>query len=413
MVATRKITKRTVDGLMAGEVVWDSDVRGFGVRCQRRDKIYVLKCRYRGRQRWLTIGAHGSPWTPEKARREAVRLLGLIAGDKDPAQTRDEAKNDLTVTALCDLYVAEGCSIKKPSTIANDRGRIERHIKPLLGKKHCRHVTKGDVEQMRNNVAVGKTAADVKTGRYGRAIVTGGKGTANKTVSLLGAIFSFAVDRGICPDNPAHGTKFYPSKKHERFLSPVELTRLGQALTEAESNGTNPFAIAAIRLLLLTGARRGEILSLRWENIDFDRAYLRLPDSKTGQKLIPLGAPALSVLEALPRMNDNPHVLPSSREGKPIVNIAKVWRAVRKSADLEDVRLHDLRHSFASVGAAGGESLLVIGKILGHSDTATTARYAHLADDPLKTAADRISKIIAAAMDDKGSAVVKLSNRKA
>ncbi len=411
--AAKKITKRTVDSLKAGDVVWDGDVRGFGVRCQRRDKTYVLKCRYQGRQRWLTIGKHGSPWTPEKARREAVRLLGLIAGDKDPAQARDEAKNDLTVTELCDLYVAEGCSLKKPSTIANDRGRIERHIKPLLGKKHCRHVTKGDVEQMRNNVAAGTTAADIKTGRYGRAIITGGKGTANKAVSLLGAIFSFAVDRGIRPDNPAHGVKFYPSKKHERFLSPAELTRLGHALTEAESNGTNPFAIAAIRLLLLTGSRRGEILSLRWENVDFDRAYLRLPDSKTGQKLIPLGAPALSVLEALPRVSGNPHVLPGSRVGQPLVNIAKVWRAVRKAAGLDDVRLHDLRHSFASVGAAGGDSLLVIGKVLGHSDPATTARYAHLADDPLQTAADRISKTIAAAMrgDKEGAEVVPMPKR--
>lgn len=411
--AAKKITKRTVDSLKAGDVVWDGDVRGFGVRCQRRDKTYVLKCRYQGRQRWLTIGKHGSPWTPEKARKEAVRLLGLIASDKDPAQARDEAKNDLTVTELCDLYVAEGCSLKKPSTIANDRGRIERHIKPLLGKKHCRHVTKGDVEQMRNNIAAGKTAADIKTGGYGRAIVTGGKGTANKAVSLLGAIFSFAVDRRIRPDNPAHGVRMYPNKRHERFLSPAELTRLGQALTEAESNGTNPFAIAAIRLLLLTGARRGEILSLRWENVDFDRAYLRLLDSKTGQKLIPLGAPALSVLEALPQVSVNPHVLPGGREGQPLVNIAKVWRAVRQAAGLDDVRLHDLRHSFASVGAAGGDSLLVIGKVLGHTDTASTARYAHLADDPLRTAADRISKTIAAAMAGENSTVVTLPKRKA
>ncbi len=409
----RKITKRTVDSLNAGDMVWDSVVRGFGVRCQRRDKSYVLKYRYQGRQRWLTIGKHGSPWVPEKARKEAARLLGLVADNKDPADARDDAKNDLTVTELCNLYVVEGCTLKKPSTIANDHGRIERHIKPLLGKKHCRHLTKGDVEQMRNNVASGKTAADVKTGRYGRAIITGGKGTANKAVSLLGAIFSFAVDRGICFDNPAHGVKMYPSRRHERFLSPAELARLGHALTEAESNGTNSFAIAAIRLLLLTGARRGEILSLRWEYVDFDRAYLRLPDSKTGQKLLPLGAPALSVLEALPRVSGNPHVLPGNREGQPLVNIAKVWRAARKAADLDDVRLHDLRHSFASVGAAGGDSLLVIGKVLGHSDSATTARYAHLADDPLQAAVNRISNTIAAAMRGDNAEVVNMPKRKA
>jgi integrase len=407
--SVKKITKRTVDALQAGDIVWDGDVRGFGVRCQRRDKTYVLKYRFQGRQRWVSIGKHGSPWTPDKARNEAVRLLGLLADNKDPAQVRDETKNDLTVKELCDLYVAEGCSLKKPSTIANDRGRIERHIKPLLGRKHCRHVSKSDVEQMRNDVAAGKTSADIKTKLYGRAIVTGGKGTANKAVSLLGAIFSFAVDRSIRPDNPAHGVKFYPSKRQERFLSPAELGRLGLAMDEAEQDGLNPFAVAAIRLLLLTGARKGEILSLRWGDVDFDRAYLRLPDSKTGQKLIPIGPPALSVLEALPQVSGNSHVLPGSRVGQPLVNISKVWRAIRKAADLEDVRLHDLRHSFASVGAAGGDSLLVIGKVLGHSDTATTARYAHLADDPLQQAASRISEVIADAL--KGDAPeVKTSN---
>ena len=144
-----KITKRVVDGLQPGGLAWDTELRGFGVRCQRRGKVYVLKYRCHGRQRWYSIGQHGAPWTPEAARREAQRLLGIVAAGDDPAEVRDAAKADLTVSELCDLYVAEGCTLKKPSTIANDRGRIERHIKPLLGKRFCRHISPRTLERYR------------------------------------------------------------------------------------------------------------------------------------------------------------------------------------------------------------------------------------------------------------------------
>jgi len=411
--AARKITKRAVDSLKPGDVVWDSEVRGFGVRCQRRDKVYVLKYRFQGRQRWLTIGRHGSPWTPDKARSEARRLLGMVAGGIDPGVTRDETKADLTVSELCDLYLSEGCALKKASTIATDTGRIERHIKPLLGKKYIRQVTRGDVEKMRDNVANGKTAADIKTGLFGRAIVTGGKGTANKAVSLLGAIFSFAKDRELRADNPAHGVKLFPSKSHERFLSPAELGQLGEVLTKAEREGVNPSAVNAIRLLIMTGCRKSEILTLRWHDVDFERSCLRLPESKTGAKIVPIGAAVLKLLEGLPRLDDNDYVLPGSKEGGHFVGLPKIWRRVREKAGLSDVRLHDLRHSFASVGAAGGDSLFMIGKLLGHRQSGTTARYAHLADDPLKDAADRISGTIAAAMSSgaDGAEIVKLPKR--
>ncbi len=199
---SRPITKTVVDRLRPGQIAWDAEVKGFGVRCQRRYKIFILKYRIFGRPRWISIGTHGSPWTVELARKEAKRLLGQVAAGTDPAEVRDEAKNDLTISELCDLYLKEGCTTKKPSTLATDRGRIERHIKPSLGRRHLRQVRRGDVERLLRDVADGKTATDEKTGVRGRAIVTGGKGVATKTVALLSAIFNFAVDRGLRPDNP-------------------------------------------------------------------------------------------------------------------------------------------------------------------------------------------------------------------
>jgi hypothetical protein len=160
--------------------------------------------------------------------------LGIAASGTDPAEARDEIKNDLTISELCDLYLSEGCATKKPSTLATDRGRIERHIKPLLGKRHCRNITRTDVERMMRDIAKGKTARNIKTGFRGRAIVKGGKGTATKAVTLLGAIFTFAVNRELRPDNPVRGVKKYASNKHERFLSPAELGQLGMALSEGE-----------------------------------------------------------------------------------------------------------------------------------------------------------------------------------
>lgn len=396
---TRKFTKKQVEALQPGNTIWDAEVRGFGVRCQKRDPVYVLKYSFRNRQRWISIGKHGSPWTVEKARNEAVRLLGIAASGIDPAEARDDLKNDLTISELCDLYLAEGCATKKASTVATDTGRIERHIKPLLGKKHCGSITRTDVERMMRDIANGKTATDEKTGFRGRAIVRGGKGTATKAVTLLGAMFTFAVNRGIRSDNPVHGIKKYAANKHERFLSVAELGRLGTALNDGEKKGVNPIGINGIRLLIMTGCRKGEILNLQWKHVDFERSCLRLPDSKTGAKVVPVGAAVIKLLEVLPRLKDNPYVLPGEKPGAHLVGLPRVWEKIRASAELDDVRLHDLRHSFASVGAASGDSLLMIGKLLGHRDSSTTARYAHLADDPLKATADRISDKIAAAMN--------------
>ena len=423
-----KITKRAVDSLAASgsaeAVLWDAEVKGFGIRARESGgKSYILHYRLgsgRGAPlRKLTIGKHGSPWTPETARAEAKRLLAEVAAGRDPAIAREADRKALTFGELIDLYLAEGVGHKKPSTLKADRGRIEHHLRPLLGKLRADRIARADAERMRNAVAAGKTAQTIEDGekRPSGSIAKGGKGVAAQCVTLVSAIFAFAIERGLCTDNPARGVKKAPVRKVERFLSEAEIARLAAALdAEAERTG-NPYPSAAIKLLLLTGCRRGEIVNLHWEHVDFERECLRLPDSKTGAKIVYLNAPARALLQDLPRMAGNPRVIPGMRVESASAAIDNVWPSVRKAAGLPDVRLHDLRHSFASVGAAGGLSLPIIGALLGHKHATTTARYAHLSADPLRAANDAVGARIAAAMSRKADAtasadVVALPSRR-
>jgi integrase len=405
-----KITKRAVDALVpkngAEVVLWDQEVRGFGIRARVGGaKTYILHYRAgtgRGAPlRKLTIGKHGSPWTPDMARTEAKRLLGVIASGGDPAEHRVAERKSLSVSELCDLYLAEGATHKKPSTLKTDLGRIVHHIKPLLGRVRVDKVTRADIERILIDVKAGKTAAPTPNERERRPgrIATGGGGVAAQCVALMGALFGFAVARGLRSDNPVRGVKKPAVRKMERFLSEDEIARLAVALDAESNHSGSPYPAAAIKLLLLTGGRRGEILGLQWKDVDFERQCLRLPDSKTGAKIIYLSAPALEVLAGLPRMTTNPYVVPGKSEGKPLVGIDKFWFRVRTAAGLRGVRLHDLRHSFASMAVAGGLSLPIIGALLGHKHPTTTGRYAHLSADPLRAANDVVGMRIAAAMN--------------
>lgn len=248
---------------------------------------------------------------------------------------------------------------------------------------------------------------------------------ANRVIAMLGAFFSFAEREGVKlkSGSPTRGIELYPEQPRERFLTAAEFAKLGEALLKAETVGlppvekhksrrgkpenvkhrpktadtpipANPLALAAIRLLALTGCREGEILSLRWDAVDLERGYLRLADSKTGKSIRPLGAAAAAILESLPRLEKNPYVLPGAKEGQHLKEIGRTWFAVRHEAKLDDVRLHDLRHSFASVPATSGESMLVLRSLLGHKRVSTTERYAHLGDDPVKRAAESASREI-------------------
>jgi integrase len=402
-----KITKTKIDAMTPSQKdqwLWDTDVKGFGLRFRKTtkagmpgSKTYFVKHGSGNHQKWISIGVHGSPWTVDMARKEALRLLGQFVTGDDPARIRDERKRDLTISRLCELYLDEGCAHKKPTTVEIDAGRIRRHIIPLLGRKKIRDLDRRDLDRFLKDVADGKTATDERTKPRGRAIVTGGRGTANKAVALLSAVMSFAVDRRLVDINPVLGVKKYKEGRKERYLSAAEMKRLGDALEAAEGREL-PGALTAIRLLALTGARRGEILGAQWSQVDLQRSILILPDSKTGHKVLLLGAPAMEVLENAVRIEGNPYICPGRTSGKPIVNIQKVWNRIRTEAGILDVRLHDLRHSFASVSAAEGDSLLVIGRLLGHTNPSTTERYAHLADDPLKLAADKTSGRIAEMM---------------
>ncbi len=404
-MATVKLNKRTIDALPAADhptFYFDGDLKGFGLKVMPSGvKTFIVEYRpgAGGRstpKRRLTLGRLGA-LTPDEARELAKGTLGRVHAGNDPASDRAKARAEMTFDKVCDLYLKEGCETKKASTIATDRGRIERHIKPLLGKKRIGEITRTDVEKFMRDVANGKTAADEKTKLHGRAIVEGGKGTATRTVGLLGGIMTFAVSRQLRADNPVRGVKRYADKKGETFLSASELGKVGAALTALETEGANPSAVAIIRLLAFTGARKSEIASLRWSEVDLERGYLRLGDSKTGAKVIPIGAPACEVLASVAAIEGSDFVFPAASGDSHFQGVEKVWRKVRTDAGFPSLRLHDLRHSFASVGLARGDALPVIGAILGHADVKTTSRYAHLADDPVKVAADGIARSVQAA----------------
>jgi integrase len=410
---TLKLTKRNVDTLKpAAErfTAWDADLKGFGLRITPSgERVYVLKYRIAGEQRWLTIGRHGSPWTPEQARDEAKRLMGEVARKSDPASQRRAEREALTFAALCDLYLAEGVSHKKRSTIAADRGRIEHHLKPLLGRKRVTAIAREDVERLLVDVKAGKTREGEPERRRPGSLARGGAGVAAQCVTLAATILQFAVARKLRGDNPARGIKKPPVRRLQRFLSDAELGALAAALKAYVDGGGNLYPAAAIRLLALTGARRSEILNLRWRDVDLERGLLVLDDSKTGAKLIHLSPPAIEILASLLRLGGNEFVIVGGREGAPYVGINAIWEDIRKAARLPDVRLHDLRHTYASVGAGASLGLPIIGKLLGHSQAQTTARYSHLGDDPVRRAANTIGTTIAAAMaGGKGADVVPL-----
>ena len=406
-----KITKRTVDGLGVGQTVWDSEIRGFGVRCQRQSKNFVVKYRHGGRQRWMTIGQHGSPWTVNKARERAKTILGAVANGDDPALLRDDLKNRPTVSELCDRFLDEHSrEHKKASSVRSDEMHIANHIKPLLGRMQAADVTSADIDATKRAVKAGKTAKDEKRGPRSRVIVKGGETVANRVLALMSKMFNLAEKWGVRPEgtNPCRHITRYKERKRERFLSEMELNNLAKVLSQVEEDGTHsPFTVAAIRLLLFTGSRLSEILTLKWEDVEFDRGVLQLSDSKTGSKPVFLPPAALTILNDLPRYQGNPHVICGAKDGAHLVNLQKAWRKIRAMAELDDVRLHDLRHTFGGVAASSGESLPMIGRLLGHTQASTTLRYAHLAADPVRAASDAIGNRIDAAMKgDEGGEIV-------
>jgi integrase len=413
-MAKKRLTSAVVEAMQPDEVLWDNEVRGFGARRRARDTVYLVKTRIGGRQRVLTIGRHGKgAWGAEAARREAQRLLGLVRDGKDLATERDDAKAAPTLQALSARYLTEYAEPhKKPRTKDEDERLLRLHLIPALGTMKARDIGKADV-------------AKFHAGMRARPVA------ANRALALLSAIMGWAEKVGERPDgsNPCRHVERYPEKARERLLSPAELARLGEALDRAADGWNDEIraawrqscteqalaediapgkraawiaarqpkrltaedwrAVAALRLLTFTGARLSEVLTLQWGWIDTAAGVARLPDSKTGAKNLYLPPGALAVLKTLPCFATNPHVLPGERPGAAFVGIQKPWQRVRALAGLPGVRIHDLRHAFASTAVAAGDSLFIVGKLLGHRQASTTERYSHLAPDPARAAADR------------------------
>lgn len=411
-----KLTKRTVEKIepcSADVFAWDDELRGFGVRVKPSGlRSYIVQYRNAyGRSKRMTIGEHGR-LTAEEARREARLILAEVERGNDPAEVRSTARKAPTLAELCGRYVSEhAMEHKKAASIAADERNIRNHVVPILGSLKVAAVTRADIDRLRRTVREGKTRRREPLGPRRTSIVTGGPGAANRVLALVSKMMNLAERWGLRPDgsNPCRHVEKYKEAKRDRYLSADELARLGDVLAERERTATEaPSVIAAIRLLILTGCRLSEILTLRWEFVDFDGACLRLPDSKTGAKIVHVNAPALAVLAAVERKEGLPWVIAGEKPGAHLVNLQKPWRRIRTAAGIPDVRLHDLRHSFASVAVGLGEGLPMIAKLLAHTQTQTTARYAHLAADPIKAATERVGAALAGMMGGESCQVVAL-----
>ena len=422
MATAVKLTKRSVDAARpraARYELWDADLKGFGLRVEPSGiKTFIVRYRPGGGRtapkRFMSLGRLGAV-TPDVARQNARKLLGAAASGKDPAADKKRQRGMLTVGALAERFLAEHIEPKrKPTTAALYRHALRAYLVQELGRRSANDVARADMARLHHKLRAKPFLA-------------------NRVLAVAGSMFSWAAEHGLCTEghNPTTRIEKYQEDRRERFLSSDELERLGTALREAETTGlpwtpdpSNPKAkhapkeknrrvvigreaTAAIRLLLFTGARLREILHLRWEHYDAERGLLLLPDSKTGRKTIILNAPAVAVLAGLPK--SGPFVIPGEpRDGegrsdgpKPRADLKRPWAAIAKRAKFEGVRLHDLRHTHASFGAGAGLGLPILGKLLGHTQSSTTARYSHLADDPLRRASERIGGTIAAALEGK------------
>lgn len=414
------LTKTLIDKLEPKDkdyIVWDDKISGFGVKVTPKGrKSYLMKYRnHEGRQRKPNIGVHGNI-TCEQARKIAEKWHGRIANNEDPFEEKEISKNSPTVAELCDRFIKEHASVhKKPNGLELDKTAIRKHIKPRLGTLKTISVTKADIQKF--HLSMKDMPAH-----------------ANRILRILSKMFNLAEDWGLRPanSNPVKNIVRYKEEHRERYLNNQEISCLGKALDRAERTQTeSPHFIALVRLLLLTGARLREIMHAKWDWIDWDMSLLKLPDSKTGKKIIHLSPAALSILKEIPKIKGNPYIIVGGAEGKPLITPTKPWNRVKETATLDylkaderyadiiktcatykelcaeaekqglenpvglmDVRLHDLRHTYASICVTQGMSLQMVSKLLGHSRASTSERYAHLAHDPISSAANKVGENI-------------------
>lgn len=384
-----RLTKRAVDALQPRDkpyVAYDADLTGFGLRIMPSGvKSWIAEYRPDGGGRGVakkrvTLGKVGA-LTPEQARRAASELLARVRLGADPAAEKADRRDAPTVGGLIDAFIVEHVEGKlKPASAISAKAGLER-LRAAHGSLKAEALARAQLALLHSSM---------RATPY----------LANRHLAAWRKMYGWAETRGLVPEghNPAKKIEPFREQARERYLSTDELARLGDALRLCEQEGVDPGAVAAIRLLILTGARLQEILQAEWSQID-ERGVLWLADSKTGRKPVYLSAAAQAVLAGLPRIYGNPYVIAGARAGQPRADLNKPWARVKRIAGLDGVRLHDLRHSFASVGAGASLGLPIIGRLLGHTQAATTQRYAHVGADPLRRAADTIGATIAAAMD--------------
>jgi integrase len=381
----QRITDGTIKALalpaQGNRITYDSELKGFGVRATAGGaRSFVLNYRIAGRERRLTIGAYPA-WSVVAARRRAEVLMRQIDTGIDPLGEREAERAAATVNMLCDRYLAEHAEPKKRTADA-DRKMIDRHIRPRLGPRKVREIAFADIDRLHREI--GKTAPYV----------------ANRVVALASKMFNLAIRWDMRADNPAKGIERNPEERRYRYLSGEELRRLTEALA---AHASQP-AANVVRLLLLTGARRGEVLGATWDQFDLEAGIWTKPSAHTKQKRehrVPVSAPARQLLAEIKnaanqgaKRGPSPFVFPARGGDGHMTEIKKSWTAICKAAKLDGVRAHDLRHTYASVLASAGLSLPVIGALLGHTQPGTTARYAHLFDDPLRAATERVGELV-------------------
>jgi integrase len=419
-----KITKTSVDALTPGEKPyfrWDTDLTGFGVRvCPSGVKSFVIQSRVGG-------GGRGAPeprrslgrtttLTATQARKAAAELLARVRLGADPVGERKAAQAVPTFAQATEEWLAVHVRPKRKAKTQDNYERVLRiYILPAIGDTRITELRRADVARLHEGMS--ETPA-----------------MANRALAVISSIWNWAARREIveATNNPAKGVERYPEHGRERFLSSSEFACLGDAIHEAETVGlvydvdddkpkakhapkaenrrtiVDPFAIAAIRLLILTGARLQEIVTAKWAYVDAERGILFLPTSKTGRKPVYLSAAALQVLTDMPRVEGCEYVIAGKSGNRPRTDLKRPWASITKAAGLDGLRLHDLRHSFASLGAGGGLGLPIVGKLLGHSQPSTTAKYAHLDADPLRRAVDSIGAQIEGMMRKKSGDVVPI-----
>nr|WP_320131707.1 tyrosine-type recombinase/integrase [uncultured Holophaga sp.] len=381
-----KLTKTYLDNLEPTDkvqTIWDPAVRGFGVRLSPQGCMsFIMKYDHLGRQRWIVLGRYGEITLDQARKRVAQIRLELLTGS-DPAQKRKEEREAPTMRELALRFLEEHVEVKrKPTTLRQYRDVVNRFIIPILGAKPVKEVEANDISKLHHRM---------RETPY----------QANRALAVLSKMLQLAEVWGFRPmkSNPCYLIEKFKERPKERYLSEPELSRLGEVLAQVEREKlVDVFVVAAIRLLIFTGARVSEILNLQWHHVDLNNGTLRLPDSKTGAKVIFLSVPAANVLKKMPKLVGSPWVIPSEEPENPWVNINKPWLKIRELAKLEGVRIHDLRHTFASMAVQSGLSLEMVGGLLGHSQASTTKRYSHLSNRFLSTENKKVGDKLAKAL---------------